>query len=217
MTQIEKTFTVRSKAVDAAAGIYEAMISTETVDRQGDIVRAGGAKIDNFMKNPVVLFGHSYDQPPVAKTLAVEKIPGLGLKARFQFPRKGISTFADTVHGLWAEGYINATSIGFIPLKSVPIDPGKPYGPQEFQEWEMLEFSLVPVPANQEAVRLALRSFTGRGRSNTEYAPETIKAIGEFFNALAENLGVDPRSRAIRAERKINRGFEELIQALKDL
>jgi len=193
---MEKTFhVVRTKAIDAAAGIYEATISTESVDRQGDIVRAAGAQLDNFFKNPVVLFGHDYNQPPVAKALAVEKVPGVGLRARFQFPRKGVSAFADEVHRLWAEGYINATSIGFIPLKSVPLDPGRPYGSQEFQEWELLEFSIVPVPANAAAVRLALKSFTG-GRANTEYTPEVTRALSKFFDELAKILGVNHRSRA---------------------
>ena len=41
---IRKTFDTESKAVDVHAGIYEVMITTETVDRDGDIVRAAGAE-----------------------------------------------------------------------------------------------------------------------------------------------------------------------------
>jgi HK97 family phage prohead protease len=159
--KIFKAFSVISKAVDLEAGIFEAMISTEAVDRQGDIVRATGAKLDNYLKNPVVLWAHDYGDTPVAKCLSIEIMPGKGLKATFQFPEWGTSARADEVRRLWAAGFLNATSIGFIPITSMAIDPNDKYGwgPQDYVEWELLEFSIVPVPANQEALRLAVKSL----------------------------------------------------------
>ena len=56
------TFIAETKAVDVEQGIFEAMISTEVVDRDGDIMVATGARTENFMRNPVVLFGHDYRQ-----------------------------------------------------------------------------------------------------------------------------------------------------------
>lgn len=158
MDKVYKAFVAETKAVDLDLGIFEAMISTEAVDRQGDIVRATGAKLDNYLKNPVVLWAHDYGEMPVARTLSIEIMAGKGLKARFQFPEWGVSERADEVRRLWAAGFLNATSIGFQPITAQPLgDRNDFWGPQEFVEWELLEYSIVPVPANQEALRLAVK------------------------------------------------------------
>lgn len=178
MTNLIKDFSSKTKTIDAAAGIYEVLISTEAVDRQGDIVRAAGGQFENYLKNPVVLFAHDYSDFPIAKTLTLQKKPGIGVIARFQFPKWGTYPKADIARKLWDEGLLNAASIGFNPIKSINLDPNKPWGPQEYTEWELLEFSLVPVPANQEAVRMALRD--GRVKSSKNPALETLNLIGEI-------------------------------------
>lgn len=157
MDKVIKRFTVESKAIDAAAGLFEATISTESVDRSGDIVRADGCRYDAFMRNPVVLFAHEYDDLPVAKCIELQVIPGRGIRAQFLFPEWGVSERADTVRRMWAGGFLNATSIGFNPLKAAPIDIKNPWGAQDYLEWELLEFSIVSVPANSEALRLAVK------------------------------------------------------------
>src|SRR3972149_8026033 len=105
MSAIYKTFTVESKVIDPTQGIYEAMVSTESVDRDGDVLLADGAVLDNSVNNPVVLFGHDYRNPNavVARALEVEKIAGKGIRLVFKFLGRGISTSADLVHDLWKE------------------------------------------------------------------------------------------------------------------
>jgi hypothetical protein len=99
--------------------------------------------------------------------LELEVIPGKGIRAQFQFPPIGTYAFADTVHGLWNGKFLNAASIGFQPgdgensVSPIIDDAGKPTGGVQYNEWELLEFSIVPVPANQEALRLALKAIGG--------------------------------------------------------
>lgn len=196
--KILKAFSVVSKAIDLEKGIFEVMISTEAVDRQGDIVRATGARLENYLKNPVVLWAHDYNQPPVAKALSIEIIPGKGVKATFQFPEWGVNPHADVIRRLWAAGFLNATSIGFIPLASKPIDEEEEdywWGPRDFVEWEMLEFSIVPVPANQEALRLAVKSLTTktpvqkRGRVLSSANEKKLKDAAAAINDVLSQLG----------------------------
>src|SRR3990170_262899 len=105
---IHKAYFTRSKAIDEGKGIYEVMASTETIDRDGDKIMAAGIDIDNYMGtggkrgNRVVLWAHDYRELPIAKTLELHKVPGLGLRATFQFPEWGVSTKADQVRKLWA-------------------------------------------------------------------------------------------------------------------
>lgn len=202
MDPVRKAFSVVSKAIDIEAGIFEAMISTETVDRQGDIVRATGAKLDNFLKNPVVFWAHNTYEPPVARALSVEIIPGDGLKSRFQFPEWGINPDADVIRRLWAGGFLNACSIGFMPIKSKPLgddEEDRWWGPRDFVEWELLEYSIVGVPANQDALRLALRSLSApmppmqkRGRVLSAANEAKLRQAADNITAVLAQLESAP-------------------------
>ncbi|MHB0923347.1 MAG: HK97 family phage prohead protease [Bellilinea sp.] len=209
MTRIEKTFPARTKTIDQEKGIFEVWISTEGTDRAGDIVRATGARLENYRKNPVVMYGHDYSIPPIAKALTVEILPGAGIKSRFKFPTPGIHPLADTIRGLWTEGFINAASIGFEPIKAVNLDPSRAYGPQEYTEWELLEWSIVSIPANQSALRLAYQKTLAKVKNGslTDQAldlglevvkkavrsgniDQTTAAVGKFIDLIKAVLGV---------------------------
>ena len=45
------------------------VISTDEVDRHGDIVSAGGWRLDAFRRNPVVLWAHDYRFPVVSRVV----------------------------------------------------------------------------------------------------------------------------------------------------
>ena len=48
------------KVLDEATGRVSAVVSTEKVDRDGDVIRAEGWKLGNFLKHPVLLVNHDY-------------------------------------------------------------------------------------------------------------------------------------------------------------
>lgn len=166
--KIYKTFTVESKAVDEEQGIYEAMVSTESVDRDDDVLLADGCDVTNYLKNPIVLWGHNYYDPGavVARALEITKIPGRGVKLVFQFVERGINATADLVHDLWAGGYLRAMSVGFIPkLRESRRSPDGEELARGFlyRLWELLEGSIVTIPANQDALRLAYEAMLSKG------------------------------------------------------
>jgi len=186
-----KTFLSESKAIDAAAGIYEAMISTEGLDRDSDILTASGANLSDYEKNPVVLYAHNYMELPVAKAIEIQVIDGIGLRARFQFPERGVSEKADTVHKLWAGGFLNATSVGFQPKQVEPLGNGG----TRFKEWDLLEFSIVPVPANAGALRLAAKALEvmpiqKRGRVLSSKNEELIRGAYASLETVLSSIGV---------------------------
>jgi HK97 family phage prohead protease len=133
--------------------------SDETVDRYGDIIRASGWQLENFRKNPVLLFGHNSRDLPVGRVepIAVE---GTRLIAHAQFLPEGATAFADSVWQLVDQGFLNAVSVGFMPLAApVPIfDAEQHVTGFEWIAQELLELSVVPVPANPNALALA-KSF----------------------------------------------------------
>jgi hypothetical protein len=80
---------------------------------------------------------------------------------------------SDPMHiilALWRDNILRAASIGFIPRKSKPNDAGG----LDFEETELLEISIVPLPANQDALRLALKAFEDRAGSADPYSTLTL-------------------------------------------
>jgi HK97 family phage prohead protease len=112
-------------------------------DRHGDSLNPQGWKVENYMKNPVVLFGHNYRDLPVGKTVKTWVENGKQLLGLIEF---ATHEFAEDVWQLVVGEFLNAGSVGFIPLKWDET------GEYTFAEMELLEYSIVPVPANPRAL-----------------------------------------------------------------
>lgn len=123
-----------------------AIISTETTDRAGDVVRSQGCDYAGFLASGTVLWNHDQNQP-IARAISIRI--GLGqITSVCQFPEPGISAKSDEVYGLIKAGVINATSVGFLPTASKPIGKGQ----VDVSKWILLEWSFVSCPANDMAV-----------------------------------------------------------------
>lgn len=147
---VRKFIVPQRKAVDEGARTIEFVVSTAARDRDGDIVEPGGWKLDGYMKNPVVLWAHDSNQPPVAKALSAE-VRDNTLVATAQFADAETYAFADTVFRLYAGGYLSAVSAGFMPSALEPFEADGTRG-YRITEQELWEFSAVPIPANPEAL-----------------------------------------------------------------
>ncbi len=131
----------------------EFVLSDATVDRYGDIVDPSGWVLANFRKNPIALFGHSGGFP--IGTWSNIRVEGEKLVGRLNLAAKGTSARLDEIISLVEQGILRAVSVGFRPLKSEPIDAEKPWGAQRYTKQELLETSLVSVPANPAALAVA--------------------------------------------------------------
>jgi HK97 family phage prohead protease len=134
------------------------LITTASVDRDGDTIDPKGWDLSSYTKNPVVLWAHDYSQPPIGKAVNIQATQD-GLKADVEFVPQGMSPFADMIHDMCKGGFLNATSVGFRGVdheKAKDRDRG-----YDFKKQELLEFSIVPVPSNPEAL-------AQRGVKNTQ-------------------------------------------------
>ncbi len=192
-TIVHKMYSVERKDLDAFT--FEAVLNTAAVDRDNQVVLPGGGDTANFMKNPVVLYAHDYESLPVARALNVSP-ENERLVARFQFPPEGTYDFADTVRRLWASGFLNAVSIGFVPKEWKDE--------QTISKWELLEFSIVPIPSNQEALRRMVKAgecvekegrvLSAKNRELIKAAitqtKEAVKALQELLDATEPEKGI---------------------------
>ncbi|APT75052.1 hypothetical protein LN42_00560 [Marinitoga sp. 1137] len=161
--KIEKDLPIQIKEVNEIERSFWAVASTETVDRYGDIVEQNGWEFDNFLKNPVIPWGHNYSQPAIAKVAELKVVDGK-LYFKAQFPKKGTYELADIVFELYKEGILNAFSVGFIPKEYQPNE----FGGYTYKKSELLEISAVTVPANQEALILTYKSLMNKDNKNKE-------------------------------------------------
>jgi len=143
-----------TKQVNEAERTLVGIASTEVIDRYGDIVKQDGWILDNFKKNPVMLWAHNYHDLPIAKIVDVN-INGDKLTFKAQFPKPGLNELADKIFELFKDGVLNAFSVGFIPVEYEPNE----HGGYTYTKQELLEISAVTVPANQEALAMALKSI----------------------------------------------------------
>lgn len=137
-------------------------ITDESVDRYGDIVRASGVSLANYLKNPVVQFAHDYTQPPVGFSIRTWFDKGTNtIKALALFLDERVDTTgrSDLIFRLVKTNGMRACSIGFDPIETyhpkneserTALGLGE-YG-VEYRSSDLLEFSPVPLPANPNAL-----------------------------------------------------------------
>ncbi|MFZ2152280.1 MAG: HK97 family phage prohead protease [Minisyncoccia bacterium] len=144
-----RNISFKVKSVDKVNFTVEGVFSAEVEDRQGEIVVQSGWLLDNYLKNPVVLWAHRSDQPPIAKMLQIGVNAATNqLEGKMQFAVNEYD-FAGTIFKLIDGGYQSAFSAGFINNKyEIDQQNDKVY----LVENELLEMSVVPVPANQLAL-----------------------------------------------------------------
>lgn len=146
-----KGFTPEIKNINMQERTIEFVISTDHVDRDSDTINVNGWDLTDYNKNPVVLFGHDYGKPPVARAIRTRVSDGK-LKSTAQFADRETYEFADTVFRLLVGGYLNAVSVGFTPMEwSFTEDDDRSFG-VDFKRQKLLEYSVVPVPANPNAL-----------------------------------------------------------------
>lgn len=150
-----KVCAVRKEVITQVGETAEGLsfiLSTAAVDRHGDTVAQAGWKLDNYRKNPVVLFGHDQNSPPVGRAPFVA-IEGDKLVAKgVEFTPKDLSPFGFMIGQMYRQGFMNAVSVGFLPAKFKENEERGGMA-MDFEEQELLEFSAVPVPANPEALQ----------------------------------------------------------------
>jgi HK97 family phage prohead protease len=124
--------------------------STSAADRVGDVIEQDGIDLNNYRKNPVVLWGHDHDRP-IARCADIT-VAGGRLLATAQFPPAGMDEDSDRVYGKIRAGIVNSVSVGFIPKEFEPVNSRDPGSGFRFTKSELLEFSFVAVPMNADAV-----------------------------------------------------------------
>lgn len=162
---IRKTLETKLTAEPGERAVV-ARISTADVDRDGDVVLPSGIDTSEFERNPVVLMQHRADMPPIGRATNIQR----GAKyvtAKVLFPDRPLwmdktgGWPPDEAFAYYQSGLLNAFSIGF------SIEDARAASPRDIEKhgdgcrrviskWKLLEFSAVAIPANQNALAMAV-------------------------------------------------------------
>ncbi len=160
------------RAVDEEALTVDAVISTGNVARDDAIIEPKGWQLGNFRKNPVVLWNHQSMSPPIARATGISKGPEeLTATARFDAE----DPTAMEIFGKILRGFINATSVRWLPILTEMREPEKE-GDRPilwFRKQELLEFSFVTIPSDVGAK--VKRSADGEGYDPDELAAALMR------------------------------------------
>ncbi len=171
-----------------------AWISTDAIDRDKEVMLPKGVNTENFLKNPVVLWAHDYSGTPVGKTQWIKQGRKY-IKAKWEWAD---TEKAQEIKQLWEGGFLNAVSVGFIVSKShepTPDDIKKNPDWAEVRlvidEWELLEFSIVPVPANPAALVAAVKELNISEATQKELGIENTTVFEEEESEETNNEEVE--------------------------
>lgn len=159
--------------IDVASMSAWATITTPAPDRSEDVVEPMGIMLDNYRKNPVVLWDHGFGgiNVPIGKS---EDSNG---ELAVVVSETGVDACCFFAQGVWeacqifeliVQKIVRATSIGFRPLEAEPRTKGLDRPGLYIPLWELFEWSWVVVPDNPDAIAKVLDGGKLAGRAICE-------------------------------------------------
>ena len=129
-------------------------------DRYGSVVSPAGARLKHFLANPVFMPFHIYDTWPLGRAVQVTPTAS-AISFDIEFAVNQLEE-ARIAYELYKADFVRGVSIGMIPLhwneyeaKTIPIQYAEN---RIYDDWELLELSAAPIPANRGALKMALEA-----------------------------------------------------------
>ena len=141
--------------------LYRVTVAANESIRQPPELDFGGLSTENYAKNPVVMWAHDLvgHSPsaglPIGRTLKVTKAANGRVIADFEFLNE--DPFAQRVKNAWDKGFLRAASISWLPLEGKPSKGGQWRDTRS----DLLEWSIVAVPADPDALKESHRRMMG--------------------------------------------------------
>jgi len=162
--------TTKTKAlaadISSTAKGFTAIITAETIDRDGEVLIPGGMNSATFETNPVLFWNHDYEKP-VGRATSIKRREK-DIVADFIFAKRpdGYSGefFPEVAAALVGQGIVKGVSVGYTSetggtRRASEVDRKK-YGDgvhTVYSRWKLLEISLAPLQANPEALITAVK------------------------------------------------------------
>lgn len=169
----------------------EFVISTEATDTYGTVFKADGWDLTRYNNNPIVAYGHrTWDgNPDMIIGTSQVRLEGNQLIGKVRFESAEINPMAEKIWQKVQAGTLRMASIGANPLEYRwgKFDEGENPDVLYFIRQELLEWSIVPVGSNPEALQRSVQKIE---EIRTELRAKDIEVVTEEVVAPAEKLSV---------------------------
>lgn len=174
------------KEVTGDEPMMDFIASDNTVDRYNEVIDQAGWQLDNFRANPVIPDCHDYSS--IGKILGRSPMVAIqdgALCNRVEFCLD--NPMGNLAWKMAKGGFIKSQSVGFIPLEWQNGN-GKDGPDRTYTKQELLEISLVVVPANPGAtIGLALKSGA--------IARRDLRELAEYLKQFCSDEKPDPAAK----------------------
>lgn len=194
-------------------------ISSESIDRQGEVVIADGMDDSQFRANPLVTLQHKYELPPVGRSLWRRRVADgdrVGIKAKTIYPARP-ADWPDTdpwppdkVFALVQAGMMNGKSIGFLPTR-VHVPDAREAEQRGWNnvslvidEWVLLEYACCFLPANQDSLVETV------SKAGIDLPPWLLDALGLDGQMFAVGAGPIPFTPLEEIERAVANALKNI-------
>jgi HK97 family phage prohead protease len=143
--------TLSSTALTQVGDLFEFNLSSPNADRANDEIVQEGIQCDEFILNPVCLWAHRSDEPPIGTWHDLRIVNGC-LRGFLRLAAEGTSSRIDEIIRLVRAKILRAVSIGFFPIQ---VEPIKSTGGTRYVKSRLVEVSLCAVPMNPDALAVA--------------------------------------------------------------
>ena len=182
-----KSFEVNVKSVDLEEGVISGYASVfGNVDSYGDIVVKGAfsrflaeARVNG--KVIPVFYGHNMEDPRanIGRVIELhEDEHGLWFKAQLDLSGE---TYGRLVYAQLKDGRLDSLSFGFSVIDSKNTNVG-----YELRDLELYEISVVPIPANKEALITEVKAGRAISAKNMDLIRRAYEALGELLDSYGD-------------------------------
>lgn len=183
----------RAETPQSGAAVLDFIASTATLDRYHEVIEPAGWRLDTYRSNPVFQNAHNYGdvlftlgKALITEVRTVDSRQALCQRIEFAVEINPVSRIA---YGLYKGGFLNAVSVGFIPLRwedgTGEANGANPGPRRRYLEQELLEVSAVAIPANPDALALGLKSGA-IARCDLKETLELLGSVGGLESWRAE-------------------------------
>jgi len=169
-------------------------LTDATLDRDRDVILPEGGDVSNYVKNPILLYNHGGSGIGRLENIALEEG---GWYADIMLDPDSVDYNKKNLLARVELGTLNMVSIRYISRDREENE----FGGYTFKKWELIEVSLVDIPANPNAEKV--KSLNGE-----KYFVTNNCSKMKFSELLSKYFGIKEETSVEDAEANIKKSLE---------
>lgn len=213
----------RAFAIDEQSRtIRGVVLSDETLDAHGTIVRASGWDLERFKSNPILLWDHperkleGSEPDDILGTVENVHVEGTALIGDLQFVPEGVNEEADKVFRLMAARALKGVSVYFRP-KQYHFEQVEKREIVVVDKQELIEVSVTPIPSNPNTLARSLRALMAASDAPAASQSTPVAQAADSTRATAQERTIMKSALIVALGLKADADESEVLGAVASM